>query len=227
MHSAHARYAAEGDGDAALLQRHASLVDRQARRLAARTGGAVLAEDLWSAGALGLLEAARRFDASQGVRFETFAEHRVRGAMLDELRRMDHLPRRLRDQADEVNRAQAQLEQSLGRAPTTEELCAGTGMGAEDLAAVAALSHAHAELTDVFEAPVVPSDEQMSRGEQTRALTAAVAGLPERLQLVLSLHYVEGLAYREIAKVLDVSEPRVCQLHGDAVAKLRTALAGG
>ena len=227
MHSAHARYAAEGDAEAALLQRHAGLVDRQARRLAARTGGAVLADDLWSAGALGLLEAARRFDAGQGVRFETFAEHRVKGAMLDELRRMDHLPRRLRDQADEVARAQAQLEQSLGRAPTTEELCAGTGMGAEDLAAVAALSHAHSELTDVFEAPVVPSDEQMSRGEQARALAAAVAELPDRLQLVLSLHYVEGLAYREIAKVLDVSEPRVCQLHGDAVGKLRAALAGG
>jgi RNA polymerase sigma factor FliA len=227
MHSAHARYAAEGDGEAALLQRHAGLVDRQARRLAARTGGAVLADDLWSAGALGLLEAARRFDAGQGVRFETFAEHRVKGAMLDELRRMDHLPRRLRDQADEVDRAQARLEQSLGRAPTTEELCAGTGMGAEVLAAVAALTHPHAELTDVFEAPVVPSDEQVSRGEQTRALAAAVAGLPERLQLVLSLHYVEGLAYREIAKVLDISEPRVCQLHGDAVGKLRAALTGG
>jgi RNA polymerase sigma factor FliA len=226
-HRAHAIYAAEGDGDAALLQRHAGLVDRLARRLASRTGGAVLPDDLWSAGALGLLEAARRFDAGQGVRFETFAEHRVRGAMLDELRRLDHLPRRLRDQADGLEQARTQLEQGLGRAPTTEELCARTGMGAEDLAAVAALTHSHAQLPDALEAPLVPSDEQLERGEQARALAAAVAGLPERLQLVLSLHYVEGLTYREIAKVLDVSEPRVCQLHGDAVGKLRAALGGG
>ena len=227
MHRAHARYAAEGDGDAALLQRHAGLVDRLARRLAARTGGAVTADDLWSAGALGLLEAARRFEPGQGVRFETFAEHRVKGAMLDELRRLDHLPRRLRDQADDVEQARTRLEQALGRAPTTEELCVRTGLSAEDLAAVASLTQAHAELSDALEAPLVPSDVQLERGEQARALAQAVATLPERLQLVLSLHYVEGLTYREIAKVLEVSEPRVCQLHGDAVARLRTALGGG
>jgi RNA polymerase sigma factor FliA len=227
MHRAHARYAAEGDGDAALLQRHAGLVDRLARRLAVRTGGAVTADDLWSAGALGLLEAARRFEPGQGARFETFAEHRVKGAMLDELRRLDHLPRRLRDQADAVAQAGARLEQSLGRAPTTDELCARTGMAAEDLAAVASLTQVHAELPDALEAPLVPTDVQLERGEQARALAQAVAGLPERLQLVLSLHYVEGLTYREIAKVLEVSEPRVCQLHGDAVARLRAALGGG
>ena len=218
---AHARYAAEADSDTALIARHAELIDRAARRLASRTAGAVSADDLWSAGALGLIDAARKFDAKRDVRFETYAEHRIRGAMLDEMRRMDHLPRRLRDQAERVERARARLGQKLQREPTAEELTEDLGMDSEELAALQGVTEPHSFLLDHLEAPAVPSDEQVERREAAWALATAVEALSERQQLVLSLHYVEGLTYREIAKILDVSEPRVCQIHGEALAKLR------
>jgi len=224
MHRAHARYAAEGDSDAALIARHAALIDRAARRLAGRTAGAVSPDDLWSAGALGLVDAARKFDAKRDVRFETYAEHRIRGAMLDEMRRMDHLPRRLRDQADQVERATARLGQKLQREPTVEELSDDVGIDAEELAALKGLTEPHMFILDGLQATTVPSDEQVERSEAAWALARGVEGLPERMQLVLSLHYVEGLTYREIAKILAVSEPRVCQIHGEAIDKLRAAL---
>jgi RNA polymerase sigma factor for flagellar operon FliA len=223
-HRAHARYAAEGDSDGALIARHAELIDRAARRLASRTAGAVSPDDLWSAGALGLVDAARKFDAKRDVRFETYAEHRIRGAMLDEMRRIDHLPRRLRDQADQVERARARLGQKLQREPTVEELSDDVGIDSEELAALKGLTEPHMFILDGLQAATVPSDEQVERSEAARALARAVEGLPERLQLVLSLHYVEGLTYREIAKILAVSEPRVCQIHGEAIDKLRAAL---
>ncbi|HEX7625036.1 MAG TPA: FliA/WhiG family RNA polymerase sigma factor [Anaeromyxobacteraceae bacterium] len=221
MHRAHARYA-EQDGDAALLARHSGLIDRAARRVAARTAGAVSPEDLWSAGALGLLEAARRFDATRDVKFETFASHRIQGAMLDELRRMDHLPRRLRTQADAVERARARLAQTHSREPTGDELAAETGLGSEELAAVLGAAQPQVEALETLQSAVTPADEQLEQEQLLRSLASAVARLPERLQTLLALHYVEGLTYREIAKILDVSQPRVCQLHGDAMALLRT-----
>lgn len=222
-HRAHARYAVEGESDAALITRHAQLIDRAARRLSGRSGGAVSPEDLWSAGALGLLEAARRFDPARDVRFETFAEHRIKGAMLDEMRRMDHLPRRLRDQAEQVERAHARLGQELKREPTADELSAEVGLGAEELASLLTITQPHVEVPVVLESPALPCDEQVSRAELARAVAAAVERLSERLQLVLALHYTEGLTYREIAKILGVSEPRVCQLHSEAMAALRAA----
>jgi RNA polymerase sigma factor for flagellar operon FliA len=225
-HRARARYATAGDDAAATVARYGALVDRAARRLAARTAGAVSAEDLWSAGAMGLLEAARRFDPSRDVRFETFAEHRIRGAMLDELRRLDHLPRRLRAQAERVEAARTRLSRSLQRDPEADELASAVGLSLEELAALHASTARHDTAPDALAAPGAGADEQLERGELGRRVTAAVSSLPERLQLVLSLHYVEGLTYREIAHVLDVSEPRVCQLHGDAVRALRAAVPG-
>ena len=122
MHKAIANYASAGKDDATVLAKHGVLVERVARRLVLRTGLSSAYDDLWSAGALGLLEAVRRFDAERGVTFETFAEHRIRGAMLDELRRMDHLPRRLRSRTDEVQKARKKLGGELGREATTEEV---------------------------------------------------------------------------------------------------------
>jgi RNA polymerase sigma factor for flagellar operon FliA len=229
MHRAHARYAS-GASEDALIARHAAVIERCARRLAARTAGAIAAEDLWSAGAVGLLEASRRFDAARDVQFEQFAEHRIRGAMLDELRRMDHLPRRLRNDLDRVDRARARLGQLLGREPDSAELADDLAISLEDLHAVQLLGLPHLEVGSAAEAAHLSSgtargDEAAMRAQALRATAAAVAGLSERLQLVLSLHYEEGLTYREIAKVLGVSEPRVCQLHGEAMKVLRAALA--
>ncbi len=224
MHLAHARYAAEAESDPAILARHGDLVARAARRLAARTGGAVSPDDLWSAGAVGLLDAARRFDAGREVRFETYAEHRIRGAMLDELRRMDHLPRRMRAQVERVEQARGRLTRTLQREPAPEELAAAACVGLEELGALTALSGPHASSADELVSPLAPADEELERGQQAAALAEAVAGLPERLQVMLSLHYVEGLTYRDVARLLDVSEPRVCQLHADALRRLRAAL---
>jgi len=225
MPLAYPRYApAGGESDAAILQRHAALVDRVARRIAARSGHAVSADDLWSAGALGLLDAARRFDPARDVRFETFAEHRIRGAMIDELRRMDHLPRRLRAQVEKVVAARGRLGQRLGREPAVHEVAEAVGLEPDEVEGLAALSQPQLpvkpDLPDVARAP----DERLADAEAHQALASAVARLPGRLQTLLALHYQEGLTYREIAEVLGVSQPRVCQLHAEAVEQLKRAM---
>lgn len=207
-----------------LIQRHAMLIDRCARRLAKKTGSASSYDDFWSAGAVGLLEAARRFDPAAQASFETFAEHRLRGAMLDELRRQDHLPRRLRADTEKVRRTRGRLQDKLGREPTEAELVRATGFEVEELAALAGLSAPLGQMPMFLATDEVAPDEQLSRARLIRRLGLAVEKLPERLKLVASLHYVEGLTYREIGQVLKVSEPRVCQLHREIVTRLREQL---
>ena len=224
MHRAEARYALP-NSDAELLSRHAQLIDRITRRVAMRVGLRD-ADELWSVAALGLLEAARRYDGSRDVRFETFAEHRIRGAILDELRNTDHLPRRLRADTERVAKARAKLNHELKRDPDSEELAAALGIDAAELSELELLKQPVLPLLDAL---AVPSGEdsaevKIDRQMLARRLTAAIGQLPERLQLVLSLYYVEELTFREIAKVLKVSEARVCQLNGEAVAKLRALL---
>ena len=205
-----------------LLKRHAVMLDRMARRLSARTGHAVASEDLWAAGAMGLIEASRRFDPSRDVKFETFAEHRVRGAMVDEMRRMDHLPRRLRDDADKVERAHGKLAQQLHREPTVEEVAGAVGGQLEDVMEVMQLLQPAVPVAEeIATSEALPADEQYDQHERQRVLAAAIAELPERLRILLALYYDEALTYREIAKILQVSEPRVCQLHSEAMKRLR------
>ncbi len=214
-----------GASDEELIRKYAWLVTRVARRIAMRTGISSLADDLWSAGALGLLEAAHRFDAGRAARFESFAEHRIRGAMLDELRRLDHLPRRLRDRTDDIAKVRQRLHHELKREPEPSEIALAAEITVEELGELDGLV---AQPLDALELPLPhhgPSPEESATNTRASAkLVAAIAALPERLQLLLGLHYEEGLTYREIAKLLGVSEPRVCQLHGDAVAKLKVAL---
>ena len=188
MHAALARYGAPApEPDDVLLRRHATLLDRCARRLAARTGHAVEAGDLWSAGAMGLLEAARRFDAAHDVRFETFAEHRVRGAMLDELRRMDHLPRRLRADADRVQTARARLEQSLGREPDPVEIADALGLAPEEVGELLLLAAPPVPVEDDLAPAATPAaDDALAAAQRRGALARAVAALPPRLQVLLA-----------------------------------------
>jgi RNA polymerase sigma factor for flagellar operon FliA len=213
-----------------LIQRYAPLIDRVARRIAARTGLRSAFDDLWSAGALGLLEAAPRFDAARGVSFETFVEHRIRGAMLDELRKMDHLPRRLRSRTDDVQKVKQKLAAQLGREATTEEVAQALNMDLEELSGLEALLEPHVPLDKATHALVSGEgheptvEEKIERAQLAKALAEGFKKLPERLQVVMGLHYVEGLTYREIAKMLDVSEPRVCQLHADGLKRLRAMI---
>jgi RNA polymerase sigma factor for flagellar operon FliA len=214
------------ESDEELVKRHLQMIERQARRISARTGHLVEPGDLFAAGALGLLEARRRFDASRGVKFETFAEHRVRGAMTDELRNLDHLPRRLRAETDKIQKAKRKLSHERGREVGTDELAEALNQSSEDVAALQALVEPSLSLTP--ELPVVAqqqsADELLEQAEQKRRLADAIAELPARLSLVMSLYYVEGLTYREIAEALEVTEARVCQIHSQAVKELKTRL---
>jgi len=173
---------------------------------------------------MGLLEAWRRFDPGRDVRFESFAEQRIRGAMLDEMRRMDHLPRRLRTQVEKVERLRSALAQRLGREPDPDELAEEAGLSIEEVEALLQLGLPRASALEELVAELPRADDQVARAQAAAALARAVSRLPDRLQLLLSLHYEEGLTYREIARVLEVSEPRICQLHGQALGLLRRAL---
>jgi RNA polymerase sigma factor for flagellar operon FliA len=228
MHRAVNSYAAKDANDeaTAALQKHGGLIDRLARRLVARTGLQSAYDDLWSAGALGLIEAMRRFDSTKGASFETFAEHRVRGAMLDELRRQDHLPRRLRNRTDEMQKTKHMLSAKLGREATVEEVAEELDADLDEVSGVHALMEPHVPLDSVMAQLVSEDsvDDPLVRKQASQHLSRAIEKIPERLQLVLSLHYVEGLTYKEIAGMLDVSEPRVCQLHADAITKVRAAM---
>jgi RNA polymerase sigma factor for flagellar operon FliA len=213
--------------DEEVVRTWAHLIDRVARRISARTANTVPAGDLWSVGALGLVDAYHRFDPARAVKFESFAEHRIRGAMIDELREMDHLPRRLRTDADRVRKARQALGNKLGREPTVDELATHLGMPWEDVDTLDTLSQPALALQP--ELPVAssdsPQDELVDHAMTVQHVTKAITALSERLQLVLSLHYVEGFTYKEIAQALEVSEARVCQLHGEAMKKLRVLLA--
>jgi len=213
--------------DDEVVRTWAPLIDRVARRISARTANTVAPGDLWSVGALGLLDAYHRFDPSRAVKFESFAEHRIRGAMIDELREMDHLPRRLRAETDRVRKARQALCVQLGRDPTTEELATHLGMPWEDVESLDSLAQPPMALQ--AELPIAsveqPVDEQLDRAMLVAHVTRAIERLPDRLKLVLSLHYVEGLTYKEIALALEVSEARVCQLHAEAVRKAQGFLA--
>jgi RNA polymerase sigma factor for flagellar operon FliA len=225
-----ATYASSTTDADELIQRYAPLIDRVARRIAARTGLRSSFDDLWSAGALGLLEAAPRFDAARGVSFETFVEHRIRGAMLDELRKMDHLPRRLRSRTDDVQKVKQKLAAQLGRDATTEEVAQAMNVDLEELSGLEALLEPHVPLDKAAHVLVSGEghaegvEEKIERAQLAKALAEGFKKLPERLQVVMGLHYVEGLTYREIAKMLDVSEPRVCQLHADGLKRLRASV---
>jgi len=229
-HRALAAYAApppDAEQPAALIQRYRGLIQRVVRRVAFRIGNPDAADELWSAAALGLIEAARRYDGSREVKFETFAEHRMRGAVLDELRRNDHLPRRLRTRSEEISRAKTKLSGQLGREASPEEVATELKLDVTEVANVEMASAPPLPLADALGEPSAETsaEESLSKREAVVAMADGIATLPERLQLVLSLYYVEELTLKEIAQVLGVSEPRVCQLHGEALKKLREKLA--
>ena len=212
--------------DDQVVRTWAHLIDRCARRMAARTANTVQPGDLWSVGALGLLDAYHRYDPTREVKFESFAEHRIRGAMIDELREMDHLPRRLRADAEKLKKARAALGNTLGRDPTSDELAAHLGMAVEDVDTLEAVAQPATQLNPETIVPSLASlqDERLDHADRVRRMTGAIELLNVRLQTVLSLHYVEGFTYKEIAGAMQISEARVCQLHGEAVKKLRAVL---
>ncbi|MGQ3058525.1 MAG: RNA polymerase sigma factor FliA [Nevskia sp.] len=234
---AYARTVAAAD-EARLVREHLELVKRIAWHLAARLPASVDVDDLVQAGVIGLIEAARHYCGDRGASFETYAGIRIRGAMVDELRRGDWAPRSVHRRMRDVSSAIRAIEQDSGREARDAEIAEKIG---------ASLSEYHEIVRDATQCQVLsmhaagrdddedrdfevadpgatPYDE-IERAAFMTALTAAIGELPEREKLVMSLYYDDELNLREIGEVLDVTESRVCQLHGQALLRLRARLA--
>jgi RNA polymerase sigma factor for flagellar operon FliA len=220
-----------------LVQQHAPLVKRIAYHLLARLPASVQADDLIQAGLIGLLEAARHFDAAQGASFETYAGIRVRGAMLDEIRRYDWVPRSVHRKARAIAEAMRDIEQKQGRNAEDREVAQVLGMNLEEYhqalqdASAGRLFSLDGEDGDPYSETLSDEragpEEQMQEQDLKRALAERVAGLPERERLVLALYYDEELNLKEIGEVLGVSESRVCQIHSQALLRLRARVRPG
>ncbi|BFI97063.1 MAG: RNA polymerase sigma factor FliA [Rhodanobacter sp.] len=222
-----------------LVRRHAPLVRRIAYHLMGRLPASVDVGDLIQAGMIGLLEAARHFANDKGASFETFAGIRIRGAMLDELRRADWTPRSVHRKTREVAEMIRQIEAETGSEADDAEVIRRLGISAEEYHQVLsdALSSRLLSLTssddgeepgvyDVADENSLSPDEGIEHSGMREALIDAIVELPEREQLVMSLYYEQELNLKEIGAVLGVSESRVCQIHGQAVIRLRGKLSG-
>ncbi|MBY0579108.1 MAG: RNA polymerase sigma factor FliA [Burkholderiales bacterium] len=217
---------------------YAPLVKRIAHHMMARLPANVQVEDLIQTGMLGLLDAMQRFDASQGAQFETYASQRIRGAILDGLRANDWFPREVRRNSRRIEDAMHQIEQRMGRAALEREVAEELGVTLEEY---------HKLLLDARGNQLIYYDDFEADGEEhfldrhcgdsaseplevlenedfRRELARAISNLPEREKLVMALYYDEELNLKEIGEVLGVGESRVCQLHSQAIARLRGKL---
>jgi RNA polymerase sigma factor for flagellar operon FliA len=229
-----------------LILTYAPLVKYVAGRLGSGLPAHVDEADLASYGLLGLIGAIERYDPERDVKFETYAIARIKGAIIDELRSMDWVPRSVRSRAREIVRAIAALEARLGRAPSDEEIAAKLGLSEDELneslgdiarSSIAALDELwtvsgsggdQIALIDTIEDENAPDPQgALSQTEVKEAMADAIARLPEREKLVVTLYYYEELTLREIGEVLGVTESRVSQLHTKAVLRLKARLAGG
>jgi RNA polymerase sigma factor FliA len=239
------RYKVGGDAGARerLVVAYSPMVKFVAGRLGAGLPSHVDDADLISYGLMGLIGAIERFDPERGIKFETFAMTRIRGAIIDELRSLDWVPRSVRSRAREIEAAQVKLEHELQRAPSEAELATKLGIDEEELqsslleianSSVYALdelwtvsdsSGDQVSLLDTISDPRADDpQESLDSSEIKDRLTDAIGSLPEREQLVVALYYYETLTLREIGEVLGVTESRVSQLHTKAVMRLKSHL---
>lgn len=234
-------YTAHGQLDRdALIRQHAPMVRRIAQHMIARLPANVEMDDLIQVGMIGLADALSRYEASQGVQFETFATQRIRGAMLDELRDSDWMSRSSRKGQKDIEQTIARLEQKLGRAPRESEIAQAMQLALEDyqsllgrvrgtqllyLEDVSGDDEDEGSFLDRHVADEQADPFALLRDQRLRhALVAAIEQLPEREQLVMSMYYEHEMNLKEIAAVLDVTESRVSQLHSQAIARLRTKM---
>lgn len=235
MNSRAAMYSS-GQSKSELVEQHAALVRRIAYHLIARLPPSVEVEDLIQAGMIGLLDASHQFDASQGASFETYAGIRIRGAMLDEIRRNDWAPRSVHKKARDISEKMQQIAQQKGRDATDSEVAAALGLDINDYHQLLQDSTGHQlfsldDFTDNDETqasplsarPASPDDEVQDDSFQS-ALAQAIDTLPDRERLLMSLYYNDELNLKEIGEVLGVSESRVSQIHSQTVLRLRSKL---
>ena len=195
-------------------------------------------EDLISSGVIGLLKALESFDPSRGVKFKTYAIPRIRGAIMDELRRLDWVPRSLRKKAGLLEEAYFSLEKKLGRTPTDKELSRELNISQEDLyklytrvnyfSRISLNSETQEEGRSLMEKVASPDAQDpveiLKREEVRKILKKVLEELPSRERTVIILYYYEELTLREIGHILGISESRVSQIHGKVILKLRSAL---
>ncbi|SEO51086.1 RNA polymerase sigma factor for flagellar operon FliA [Nitrosovibrio sp. Nv6] len=219
----------------------APLVKRIAHHMIARLPGSVEADDLIQVGMIGLMDALNRYEEIPGAQFETYAQQRIRGAMLDELRQMDWLPRGARRNMRQIEAAINALQQRLGRSPSEIEIAGELGVpiaGYHQMlldARGAQLIHyedfADSDDDNFLErncaADTPDSDDPLANlldSDLRQALISAIGSLPEREKMLMGLYYEQELNFKEIGAILGVSESRVCQIHSQAVARLRARL---
>ncbi|HPE10928.1 MAG: RNA polymerase sigma factor WhiG [Actinobacteria bacterium] len=226
-----------------LIVHYAPLVKYVAGRVRSGLPNNVEAADLVSYGMFGLIDAIDKFDISRQIKFETYAINRIRGAIIDELRSLDWVPRSVRSKAKVLERAHAELEAELKRAPTEAEIADRMGLTREQLAklmsqvsftnmvALDEVTHGGSDrgdkmtLGDLLEDPRAPDPEAEYETEEMKVLLAEqISGLPEREKVVLTLYYYERLTLAEIGSVLGVTESRVSQIHSKSLLDLRARL---
>lgn len=240
-----ARYGARRSEDvrSQLIAAYADLARYVVDRLKLKTSASVDYDDLLSQAVVGLIDAIDRYDLSRGVKFETYAYMRIRGAVVDMLREMDWSPRSVRQKEKELKQAYASVEAERGRPATDDEVAAALGITRTELDVLAqevapwatvsleeTISSGGGDDDDLTIADLIKDETAVSpeahveQREMKRLLVEAISRLPEQERLVLSLYYVEGLTLKEVGKALSFTESRACQVHSKAVLHLQTRL---
>lgn len=220
-----------------LILKHAPLVKYIADRMAMRLPPKISKEDLISAGILGLLDALDKFDSEMGIKFQTYAEHRIKGAILDELRRMDWIPRSIRKDIHRLEDAITAIRSRVGREPEDFEVAQEMHIDIDSYYRIISRARGVSlfSLDDTLpdgttpkfagQASDVPSPfDQLKIMELKKIISQALLDLSKREQLVISLYYYDELTLREIARVLGLTESRISQIHSKAIIKLRAKL---
>jgi RNA polymerase sigma factor for flagellar operon FliA len=234
-------YTVKGQLDkSALIKQYQPLVRKLAHYMMAKLPPSVEVDDLIQVGLIGLADALSRYEASQGVQFETFATQRIRGAMLDELRGNDWMSRGSRKSQKDIESTMRRLEHRLGRSPVESEIAAEMGLTLSDYQSLLSkvrgtqlvyledMARNNEDDDNYLDRHVADSDADplnMLRDQRLReSLVAAIKGLPEREQYIMSMYYEQDMNLKEIAAVLDVTESRICQLHSQSIARLRAKM---
>jgi len=226
-----------------LLVEYAFLVKYIAQRIAINLPASVELDDLISAGVLGLIKAVESFEPERLIKFETYASHKIRGAILDELRALDWVPRSVRQESREVQKVYAKLENELGRMPYDDEVCGEMKISMKEFeemlsevtpTTIISLEEAMPDrdpdskairIIDTIEDPGSDNPlKELGFTEVKQILKEAIGALPEKEKLVIALYHYEELTLKEIGVVLDISESRVSQIHSKAILKLRAKL---
>ncbi len=234
-------YTVKGQLDrSALIKQYQPLVRKLAHYMMAKLPASVEVDDLIQVGLIGLADALSRYEASQGVQFETFATQRIRGAMLDELRGNDWMSRGSRKSQKDIETTMRRLEHRLGRSPVESEIAKEMGLTLADyqtllskvrgtqLVYLEDMARSHEDDDNFLDRHVADTDSDpmnMLRDQRLRqSLVAAIKSLPEREQYIMSMYYEQDMNLKEIAAVLDVTESRICQLHSQSIARLRAKM---